>query len=305
MVFFSVIINCHNAGEFLCDAVDSVLGQTFNDFEIIIYDNASSDNTAEIAQKYGERITYYYSEKKLALGTARNQAIQHSSGKYLAFLDSDDVWMENKLERQYSEIACTKEPVGLCGCDAMRVDSKLMPIMKYSSGRQFSSVDTISQLVRDCFIPMSSVVVRRDLVLGLGGFNSHFEIIEEWDLWLRAAVASKLIYIDECLVNIRFHGKNTSRDYHAQQTEIRLMLSNISENLGVPKKIVSQALAVWELRYNIVCLINYRKESLLNIIKYIARIFKLVLFKPKASISLIWPYLSYDLLKFAKIKYSK
>jgi glycosyltransferase involved in cell wall biosynthesis len=305
MVFFSVIINCHNAGEFLSDAVDSVLGQTFSDYEIIIYDNASTDDTAKIAAKYGERVAYHYSERKLKLGTARNQAIQHASGKYLAFLDSDDVWIENKLEKQYFKIACTEEPVGLCGCDAMRVDSKLIPIMKYSTGRQIPSADTISRLVRDCFIPMSSVVVRRDLFLGLGGFNSHFEIIEEWDLWLRAAVASKLIYLDECLVNIRFHSNNTSRDYHAQQTEIRIMFSNLSKNLGVSKNIVTPALAVWELRYNIVCLINYRKESPLNILKSIARISKLLLLRPKASMSLIWPYFSYDLMKFAKIKYLK
>ena len=96
--FFSVIINCHNSELYLRDALESVLSQTFQDYELIVFDNASTDTTAIIAKSFGSGICYYFSEVKLSLGAARNKAIMKAKGEYIAFLDSDDWWTKDKLE---------------------------------------------------------------------------------------------------------------------------------------------------------------------------------------------------------------
>ena len=96
----SIIINCFNGERYLAEAMDSVFCQTYEDWEIIFWDNASTDNCAEIAKSYGERIRYFKSSSIYPLGKARNLAIENARGDFMAFLDCDDLWFPQKLEKQ-------------------------------------------------------------------------------------------------------------------------------------------------------------------------------------------------------------
>ena len=96
----SIIMNCYNSGRFLKEAIDSVYAQTYSNWEIIFWDNASTDNSSDIAQKYDDRLKYYRNSKTTEIGEARNLALSKVSGNYLAFLDCDDLWMPNKLNLQ-------------------------------------------------------------------------------------------------------------------------------------------------------------------------------------------------------------
>lgn len=97
----SVIINCFNGEDYLTDAIDSVIAQTYKNWEIIFWDNCSTDGSAAIAIQYGEKIKYYRSDKNTSLGEARNKAIQVSNGVYIAFIDCDDIWSDHdKLKKQ-------------------------------------------------------------------------------------------------------------------------------------------------------------------------------------------------------------
>ena len=119
----SIIMNCYNGGKYLNEAIDSVLVQTFQDWELIFWDNQSSDNSAKILQSYeDERIQYYLSEKFTSLGEARNQAIMKSKGEFIAFLDCDDLWMLDKLEKQIPLFNDSK--VGLVICDTYFFNEK-------------------------------------------------------------------------------------------------------------------------------------------------------------------------------------
>ncbi len=95
----SVIIPTYNRAHFLCEALDSALSQTFKDFEIIIVDDGSTDNTKQVLEKYGSRIYYIYQENK-GRAEARNTGIRRAKGEHIAFLDDDDIWLPNKLEKQ-------------------------------------------------------------------------------------------------------------------------------------------------------------------------------------------------------------
>ena len=93
----SVIMNCHNGERFLREAIDSVYAQTYSNWEIIFWDNVSTDDSSSIAQSYDNRLRYYLSEGFTSLGMARELAVQKSNGEYVAFLDCDDLWLPEKL----------------------------------------------------------------------------------------------------------------------------------------------------------------------------------------------------------------
>jgi glycosyltransferase involved in cell wall biosynthesis len=302
--FFSVIINCHNSELYLQEAIESVINQSFKNFEIIIYDNASFDNTSHLASNYGDKVRYYLSDVKLTLGAARNKAVEKATGKYLAFLDSDDIWVPSKLETQFNAMKnCPVEGVGLCGSDAMRVSSDLTPITKYSLGRLRRKHSMMVSLMHDCFIPMSSTIVSREVCMGLGGFDESFEIIEEWDLWIRIASGFEVIYIDECLVNIRFHSSNTSRNYHSQQAEIMSMFANIEARGDAALAAISSARATWELRYKIIQLFNSSHRRLNQTFKLMLDFTLFSLRRPRVFFSIIRSYCSIRLIQFALVKY--
>ena len=96
----SVIMNCHNGERFLKEAIESVYKQTYSNWEIIFWDNASSDNSAKVAYSFDDKIKYFFAPNKTSLGEARNLAVSKSSAKYLAFLDVDDVYFPTKIEKQ-------------------------------------------------------------------------------------------------------------------------------------------------------------------------------------------------------------
>ena len=96
----SVLMNCLNGGRYLREAFDSVFAQTYKDWEIIFWDNASTDNSVEIARSYGDRVRVFNSVSTQVLGRARNFAVNQARGKYIAFLDCDDIWLPQKLEKQ-------------------------------------------------------------------------------------------------------------------------------------------------------------------------------------------------------------
>jgi len=97
----SVIMNCYNGEAYLNDAIKSVLNQTYKNFEIIFWDNQSKDNSKNIFRSFNDkRLKYFYSSKHTTLYEARNLAIKKSKGEYIAFLDTDDIWLKDKLHLQ-------------------------------------------------------------------------------------------------------------------------------------------------------------------------------------------------------------
>ena len=110
MNLVSVIMNCHNGEKFLNESVKSVINQTYQNWELIFFDNLSNDNSKKILQSFRDkRIKYFNSKKFLDLYAARNLAIEKSSGKYISFLDTDDYWSSNKLEQQVKFLESNNE----------------------------------------------------------------------------------------------------------------------------------------------------------------------------------------------------
>lgn len=199
----SVIMNCLNCEKYLKEAIDSVYNQTYSDWEIIFWDNASTDKSGEIARGYDHRVYYYRGEDTVPLGEARNKAIEKANGELIAFLDCDDVWMPDKLEKQ---VRLFDDPeVGLAFSDAYFFNEKGIIKQIYKT-RPYKTGFCFGPLLEDYFIVMVTSVLRKKALDGLDHwFDSRFNMIEEYDLFLRVAQNWKLAMVDEPLAKWRVH----------------------------------------------------------------------------------------------------
>jgi glycosyltransferase involved in cell wall biosynthesis len=204
----SVIVNCFNGERYLKEAIDSVYAQTFADWEIVFWDNASTDRSAKIATSYDARVRYYRASETTSLGQARNQAIGAARGDFIAFLDCDDLWLPDKLERQLALF--TRPRVGIVFSDVLCFNHRGYARAKYGrnappEGRVFEAV------LRNNYLCMSSVVVRAS-VFRDGGlwFDPSFSAIEDRDLFVRIARDWELAYVSAVLCKYRMHEQSTS-----------------------------------------------------------------------------------------------
>ena len=178
------------------EAVESVLSQNFADFEIIVVDDGSTDGTADELSKFGSRLRIL-STLNRGVSAARNFGVNSAEGRYIAFLDSDDLWRPGKLARQTSYMEEFPE-VQICQTDEVwvRNGARVNPkrIHRKPSGEVFlRSLDL-------CLVSPSAVMMRRELFLRHGGFDETFPVCEDYDLWLRVAVELPIPLIPEALV---------------------------------------------------------------------------------------------------------
>lgn len=214
----SVIMNCLNGERYLREALDSVVDQTFPDWEIVFWDNASRDASGTIAKSYGQRVRYFRGKTTVPLGQARNLAIAEARGRYLAILDCDDVWLPQKLERQVPLLE--RDPsVGLVFADCYFMDET-----GNLQGTFFRRVPPpagdpyLALLTGPNFTPGPTVVMRSDAVRKVGGFNPAFRYVESYELFLKLARVSRFAHLDEPLARYRIHGSNQAGAGHAGMT---------------------------------------------------------------------------------------
>lgn len=220
----AVIMNCLNCAKYLGEALDSVFSQTYKDWEIIFWDNASIDNSAEIAKKYGEKVKYFRSDKTHPLGEARNLAVERATGEYIAFLDCDDIWLSEKLEKQIP-IFNNDPKIGLVFSDAIYFNEKGRVFQLYGKKKPPENY-IFRQLLKQNFLCLSTVIIKKETLLGLRDwFDKRFNYIEDRDLFMRIAHDWKLSYVDDALTKYRMHKESwTSRYCFLSYEEEELMV---------------------------------------------------------------------------------
>lgn len=302
--YFSVIMNCHNSAEFLREAIDSVFAQTFDSWEIIFFDNGSNDESAKIAQKYSTKMRYFHNPIKVPLGKARNLAIKKSRGKYICFLDCDDLWMVDKLTLQHDKLESWDgdREAAICYTNALRIREDGEPIAPYSLGRTMVEGDVFFALMQDCFVAMSSCVVNRQISIDHDMFREDLEIIEEWDLWIRISRSYDVCYVSEIATKIRFHDNNTSRNYFLQHTEIVDMLNRIE--MPKAREPHRNKLLLWfHMRYLIIHTIHEIRDGFIPGIKAVAKVFAFSVLHPMTTFHMARNYLSPSMIRFFLLKF--
>jgi glycosyltransferase involved in cell wall biosynthesis len=207
MPLVSIIINVRNGAPFLRDALDSVMAQSFTDWELIAWDDRSTDESARIIAQYSDsRVHYFLSPDDTALGEARNRAIHHAKGEWLAFLDQDDIWMPSKLEKQ---MALADAGVGIIYGRTVLFDSARGNLRDYDYRHEFTPLpegNIFLQLFRDaCFIAMSSAVLRCSAVAEVGGIPTHIQVVPDYYLYVALAHRYQARAVQEVIARYRVH----------------------------------------------------------------------------------------------------
>lgn len=213
----SVIIPAYNHALYIRQCVDSVLAQTLADFEVIVVDDGSADATPEIVRGYGGRVTLIQQANR-GTQAARNTAIRASSGEYIALLDSDDMWLPHKLERQVAILESRPE-VGLVYGFAIRVNSEGSPVAGGACmGKGLSGDEpALHQLLVLNHIPALTAMFRRACIDQVGLFDETLVGAGDHDLWLRIAARWEVACIPEPLALYREHALNTTKALHANK----------------------------------------------------------------------------------------
>ena len=188
MHLVSVIIPTYNRAALLTETINSVLAQTYPAVEIIVVDDGSTDNTAEVVAGYGDRVIYLQQENQ-GETVARNRGIQESKGVYLSFLDDDDLIFPTKIEKQVHVFAECPQ-ISVVYCRHYHVDEKANPLGKAGL---LPEGDVLLPLALGDFIWSGAPLIRRECVEAVGGYDANLpwrgKYGEDWDLWLQLALA--------------------------------------------------------------------------------------------------------------------
>ena len=205
----SIIMNCYNGEDYLCESIESVLSQTYKKWELIFWDNKSEDKSAEIFKSYRDkRFKYYYAPQHTLLYEARNQAIEKSSGEFIAFLDTDDFWVKDKLELQ---IPFFKDlEVGVVYGNLFIVNEKLNN-KKIFLKKKMPKGFILDDLLKDYCTGLVTLVIRKSFLKDYQSvFDRSFHIIGDFDLMIRMSSKYKFECVDKPIASWRSHWKNES-----------------------------------------------------------------------------------------------
>ena len=197
----SVVIPTYNRARYICRAINSVLSQTFTDYEIIIVDDGSTDNTKKILAQYGNRIVYL-AQSNQGISASRNRGIAVARGKYIAFLDSDDEWLPEKLAIQVDMLE-KNEKLGLV-CSRMLIldgDGKQRGYKpEERTGKNFKELIEIGG-----DLPTSTVITRKDCFDKMGVFDEALPPMEDFEMWVRIASKYDIYMLPEKVLAYYYH----------------------------------------------------------------------------------------------------
>jgi hypothetical protein len=251
----TVIMNIRNGASTLGEAMDSVVAQTFTDWELIVWDDRSTDDSAKIVARYSDpRIRYFLSPEETSLGKARDNAMRQARGEWLAFLDQDDLWMPRKLEMQ---MALADPGAGIIYGRTVRFYPSGMQ-RDYDQTHEFRRLpegDIFTQLfTKSCFIAMSSAVFRRTAIEEIGGVPDRVAIVPDYYLYIAVARRYPARAVQHVVCRYRMHAANMSRlSAIAMHQEVLWLMDQWADSLdphilAMCRKRHSTAIALEEMR---------------------------------------------------------
>lgn len=209
----AVIIPCYNAQATINKTLESIFEQTYTSFTVYIVNDGSTDNTLDVIndfkQRYAEKI-HIITQHNQGQAVARNKGIQESKEPYIAFIDSDDLWHPEKLQKQLKFLKSHVD-IGLCYTQALEIDEKENEIGVILINPSYKD-KCFPYLILSNNIVASSVIVKRSVIAQVGLFDTSLNACENWDLWLRISQKFSIDYLDEPLTYYRIHTNNMSNN---------------------------------------------------------------------------------------------
>lgn len=223
MAKVSVVIPAYNRARLLPEAVNSVLAQTYQDFELIVIDDGSTDNTQEVARSFPPRVQYFR-QANAGLSAVRNRGVELATGEYIVFLDSDDALLEQALEKGVAFLDQHPE-VAFCHGQVYTIDEHSRPLrLRRPRGPKRTFVrdgrEEIAHLIlfRNIIGP-SATIIRRSCLEDVGPFNTALTSFEDWDMWVRLAKRYAVGHLAVPLALYRVHSQSITARFDVESAE--------------------------------------------------------------------------------------
>lgn len=208
----SVVIPVYNHETFIAEAIESVLQQSYPNLQIIVVDDGSTDGTKDVLEKFKGKIELI-SQANAGLPAARNAGIRRATGEFIAFLDSDDVFLPEKIEKQLRVFEENPE-VGMVhtGASVVRPNETGWEVWyDYWPPTYATREEQIDELLKWNYMVVSTVMVRRELFSQVGLFNESLRYAEDYEMWLRLLTCCSIGVVPDIFIHYRWHGGNMSR----------------------------------------------------------------------------------------------
>jgi len=224
----SVIIPCYNGEKFISKAIESVLNQTYQNWELIVINDGSMDNSKKIVQKYMEdgRIKLIEHKSNRGIPKTKNTGISIAKGEYIAFLDQDDIWLQQKLELQIKCFEEESNDIGIVCTGMIFTDSNMKPLNIFRGFNDKDQKKLIKSLYLTTTNSSSIMMVKKECFDGIGIFNEDLVGWDDYEFLMRLATISQIKYIRKPLVKKRIHQNNAQR-LIAVQNETEKVFSRI------------------------------------------------------------------------------
>lgn len=206
----SIIMPAYNAEKTIVESIESVLKQTYINWELIVVNDGSNDRTSALVLAFNDERVVLVKQDNGGVANARNNGINNSKGEYIAFLDSDDLWVEDKLERQIGVLVGGKHKMCFAKTWCFRENSNQTSDCFVNISLDFDDRDKI--LVYD-FIPVLTVLLTKDVLAEVGHFDETLRGVEDWDMWIRVLQKYEAIYLDEFLAKYRISSTGLSGNF--------------------------------------------------------------------------------------------
>ena len=212
--FFSVIIPVFNGEQYLDQAIESITRQSFSDFQLIIIDDGSTDASMDIIQDHKSRDGRIVarSRERTGVARARNDAVVLATGRFVAFLDADDVAEPGRLELQHDALEHHPDCVGLGG-QILFMDREGCPVFRSDFPVDHESIDKAHMGGAGCVLSQGTSALSRDAVLQVGGYRAQYQVAEDLDLLLRLAEIGRLANLTETLIRCRLHAESLTQTH--------------------------------------------------------------------------------------------
>ncbi len=248
----SVVIPTYNCASLLPKAIQSAYAQTIQPHEVIVIDDGCTDNTAEVIRQWMPELpdNFIY-EYKVNGGeaSARNRGVARATGDFVAFIDQDDLWLPDKLEKQLTQFE-RDVTLGMSFTAYTRISGDERELVQLSAW-ETSTEYALRQLMIGCCITPSTVMVRREVLQSVGPFDESFWLGCDWDMWLRIAAAGhRIAYLAEPLTEYLWHTNNMSRDLRRIANAANVIFPRLFDAGVLPAAVQSmrgQCLARWKM----------------------------------------------------------
>jgi glycosyltransferase involved in cell wall biosynthesis len=236
----SIVIPTYNRARSIGHSIKSVLNQTYQDFEVIIVDDGSTDNTKEVVGNFNdERVRYIRHEENKGEAAARNTGIKFAGGKYIAFQDSDDEWLPEKLAKQIELFKDVSPHIGVVYTGFLKKENSEKTYIPFCWVRQKEG-DIHKELLKGNFIGSPVVLIRKECFKKAGVFDERLRNLVDWEMWIRISKHYHFKCIDEPLVVAHYHSDNISDDKSSLIEALELVLEKNFDEFKKQKKLLAR-----------------------------------------------------------------